>query len=145
MRFTQGRRRAAPSIIIVSLIDVLLVVLIFLMVTTTFRNTPSVKLVLPEARKAERPGASRDRLVVTISTSEPHLYLDTEPITFERLGEEFASAYARDTNLAVSIRSDRGAAVGEVVRVMDAARGTGFRTVDLVVNTPGGAGGGASD
>ena len=42
MKFYPRRRRSAPSIIIISLIDVLIVMLTFLMVTTTYRNQPSV-------------------------------------------------------------------------------------------------------
>ena len=55
MKFSR-RHLEEPEINLIPFIDVLLVVLIFLMVSTTFRQTPSVKLVLPESRQAERAG-----------------------------------------------------------------------------------------
>lgn len=138
MRFTQGRRRQAPSVIIVSLIDVLLVVLIFLMVSTTFRQTPSVKLVLPESRQAERAGASPDKLVVTVAKTEPHLYLGKRPVTFESLQQELATLARANSNLMISIQADEGAPWGQIIRVMDAAKAARIRTVDAVTRSPGG-------
>lgn len=138
MRFTQGRRRAAPSVIIVSLIDVLLVVLIFLMVSTTFRQTPSIKLVLPESRQAERAGASPDKLVVTVSKTEPHLYLGKRQVTAETLQQELATLVRGNTNLMLTIQADEGAPFGQIIRVMDAAKAAGVRTVDAGTRAPGG-------
>ena len=42
MQFRVHRRRQAPTVIIVALIDVLIVLLIFLMVTTTFNQRDAV-------------------------------------------------------------------------------------------------------
>ena len=57
MRFSIRTRRHTPSVIIVSLIDVLLVVLIFMMVTTTTKKPePALKLSLPQSKEA-KPGA----------------------------------------------------------------------------------------
>lgn len=138
MRFTQGRRRTAPSVIIVSLIDVLLVVLIFLMVSTTFRQTPAVRLALPQSKQGEKRGASPDRLVVTIAKTEPHLFLGTRPVTFERLEQELARLAAANSNLSLAIQADEGAPWGQIVRVMDAAKSANIRTVDAATRAPGG-------
>lgn len=138
MRFTKGRRRQAPSVIIVSLIDVLLVVLIFLMVSTTFRQTPAVKLALPEAKETQKSGVSPDKMVVTIAKTEPHLYLGTRPVTFDRLQQELALQVAKNTNLSLAIQADEGAPWGQIVKVMDAAKGAKIRTVDAVTKNPGG-------
>lgn len=138
MRFTQGRRRAAPSVIIVSLIDVLLVVLIFLMVSTTFRQTPSVKLALPEAKQSEKAGAAPDRLVITIAKTEPHLYLAKRPVTFDKLQEELTALARTHTNLSVALQADEDAPFKQIMKVMDAARAAKIRVVDAVVRTPAG-------
>ena len=138
MRFTQGRRRTAPSVIIVSLIDVLLVVLIFLMVSTTFRQTPAVKLVLPEARQSEKSGASPDKLVVTVAKTQPHLFLGQRPVTFEALQKELVGLATANTNLMISIQADEGAPWGQIVRVMDAAKAAKVRMVDAITRDPGG-------
>ena len=58
MRFSVRKRRTAPAVIIVALIDVLVVLLIFLMVTTTFKQQPALRLALPESSQAQKTGAS---------------------------------------------------------------------------------------
>ena len=49
MHFLVHKRRQTPAVIIVALIDVLIVLLIFLMVTSTFRQTPAIPLALPQS------------------------------------------------------------------------------------------------
>ena len=120
MRFSTRRKRQAPAVIIISLIDILIVLLIFLMVTTTFRNHPAVKLALPEAKSPE-PGSSEDALVITVARTEPRFYLDALPITLPRLQEELTSRAAANPNLRLSIRSDRDAPFGEVLKIVEAA------------------------
>ena len=66
MQFSTRKRRQAPTIIIVSLIDVLIVVLIFLMATTTFKQLPAIQLALPESKQA-KAGAADNALVVSVS------------------------------------------------------------------------------
>ena len=75
MKFRQKIKRNAPSIIIVSLIDVLMVVLIFLVVSTTFKERlPAISLSLPTARNAgSKVVSSSEPLVVSIRARAPHL------------------------------------------------------------------------
>ncbi len=40
--------------------DVLIVLLIFLMVTTTFKQQPSLRLALPESSQAQKEGANEN-------------------------------------------------------------------------------------
>jgi len=129
MHFTSPRnRRRTPSVIIVSLIDVLLVVLIFLMVTTTFKKAePMLKLTLPESKQA-KPGASDAPLVVTIAQQEPYFYLGARPVTLERLQQELASSAARNPMISISIRADAKAPLEQVIKVMDAARAANIKT-----------------
>ena len=138
MRFTQGKRRAAPSVIIVSLIDVLLVVLIFLMVSTTVRQAPAVKLSLPESRKSESRGASPDRLMVTVAKTEPYLFLGTRPVTLEKLEQELTVQARQQSNVSLTIQADEGAPFGQIIRVMDAAKVAGIRVIDASTRNPAG-------
>jgi biopolymer transport protein ExbD len=137
MRFTSGRRRPAPAIIIVSLIDILIVLLIFLMVTTTFRQQPAVKLTLPESSQAQKAGANADTLLVTVAKDPPHFYLGERAVTMDQLEGEFRALAAANTNLTVAIRSDKGAAVEHFFRVMDAARAARIRSVNAITREPG--------
>jgi biopolymer transport protein ExbD len=120
MQFTVRKRRQAPTVIIISLIDVLIVVLIFLMVTTTFKQQPSVKLALPESREP-KSGATENALIVTIPKEGP-IYLKTEPLTMDALQQRLIDAVRENPQTTLAIRADAAAPWGQVVRVMDAAK-----------------------
>jgi biopolymer transport protein ExbD len=124
MQFSHYKRRRTPSVIIVSLIDVLLVVLIFLMATTAFKKEQaSLKLALPES-KISKAGAAETKppLVITITTNVPYLFLGSTPVTIERIQAELDAGAKANPNLRVAIRADKRAPFGEVIKVIDAAK-----------------------
>ena len=126
MQFTIRKRRQPPTIIIISLIDILIVLLIFMMVTTTFKQQPALKLVLPESKQTPKTGATEDNLIVTIAKQEPYLYLGPRPVTLDKLQEEFRTHAAQNSKISVSIRADTDAPVGQLVKVIDAAKAAGI-------------------
>lgn len=122
MKFMTRKRRSAPTIIIISLIDILIVLLIFLMVSTTFKQQPALKLALPESKQG-KPGASDNSpLVVTIAKQAPYFYLNSDPVTGERLQNELMSRVAKNPQLTLAIRADTDAPFGQIVKVMDMAK-----------------------
>jgi len=124
VNFSSHKRRRAPSVIIVSLIDVLLVVMIFLMVTTTFKAEPipQLKLALPSAQKA-KPGASETPpFIVTVRTNFPFVFVGTQPVTLAQLQNALSSAAQLNPQINVAIRADKNAPFGEVIKVIDAAK-----------------------
>jgi biopolymer transport protein ExbD len=137
MRFTTRKRRQAPAVIIISLIDILIVLLIFMMVTTSFRQTPALKLALPESKQPRQGTSSDASIVVTIAKNEPRFYLDTKLVTFQRLQDELAARAKKNPKVSVSIRPDTDAPVGQVVRVMDAAKAANIRDINMFTKTPG--------
>ena len=131
MQFMPHKKRRAPSVIIVSLIDVLMVVLIFLVVTTTFKQQPALKLMLPESREA-RPGASEDApVVITINKEAPYFYLGSRAITFEQLESELKSRVAKNPAVAVAIRPSGQATMDQFTKVMDAVKAANIKSVDM--------------
>jgi biopolymer transport protein ExbD len=131
MNFSAHKRRRAPSVIIVSLIDVLLVVLIFLMVTTAFKDTPAFRITLPETtRQAPKPGVNDNPpLIITITTNAPQFYLGKLPVTLDRLRAEITQRAKENPRLVVAIRADDQAAYGNVVRVTEAAQAAQVKEV----------------
>jgi biopolymer transport protein ExbD len=122
MRFTTRKHRAAPAVIIISLIDILIVLLIFLMVTTTFKQFPAVKLALPDAKDVKEGSTqSAQTMIVTVQKTPPHYFLNTVPVTMSKLQEEFTRRASQSTNATVAIRSDKDAPFGEVLNVVKAA------------------------
>jgi biopolymer transport protein ExbD len=138
MQFLRHKRRRVPSVIIVSLIDVLLVVLIFLMVTTTFkRNQPSLKLALPKSEVA-KPGASKIKpFLIGVTTNAPYFYLENQPVTLDRLRKELEAAVRRDPQLKVQIRADKQAPFGEVIRIIDMSKLANVGSIDAVTERVG--------
>ncbi len=127
MQFTLRKRRTAPTVIIISLIDVLIVVLIFLMVTTTYKQQPAVKLALPES-KQQKPGAAENALIVTIA-KQPPMYLNKEPITVEKLQARLTEAVNKNPQTTLAIRADTEAPFGQIIKVMDAAKAANVKAV----------------
>jgi biopolymer transport protein ExbD len=135
MRFApRQRRRSAPSIIIVSLIDVLVVVLIFLMVTTSFKQQPSIKLSLPESKQSQA-GANEGVLIVTVPKEGP-MHLNQKPVTLAKLQELLIEEAKSNPKIVLSIRADNDAPFGQIVKVMDAAKMAQISAVTAFTKPP---------
>jgi biopolymer transport protein ExbD len=139
MRFLVRKRRQPPAIIIVALIDILIVLLIFLMVTTTFKQQPALKLVLPESSQAVQTGANEAApLVISIDPAGVlRVGADAKPVTPDRLKEELVEAVQKRPDLKVAISADKTAPWGQIVRVMDAAKAAGVKTINGFMKEPG--------
>ena len=124
MRFLIRKRRTAPAVIIVALIDVLIVLVIFLLVTTTFKQVPSLKLALPTSRQALKPGLSEDppQIVTIASNGVVFLGANNMPYTLEQLQAQFLELAAHNPKLKLAVRADKNAPWGKMVAVMDAAK-----------------------
>jgi biopolymer transport protein ExbD len=129
MYFATHKRRQAPTVIIVSLIDVLIVVLIFLMVTTTFKQQPAIKVALP-ASTQPKGGASPNALIVTVPKQGP-LFLKTDPVTMDTLQQRLVEAVRLNPQTTLAIRADTDTPVGLLVKVMDAARAANIRVASV--------------
>ena len=130
MKFLVRKRKPAPGIIIVSLIDILVVLLIFLMVTTSFKKQPAVKLALPESSQAKAGASESAPMEVIVDKKAPHLYLGDRPITYEQLQEELAKRSKADPQLTLAIRADTEAPFGQIIKVMDAAKVANVRVAN---------------
>src|SRR5437588_10984576 len=65
------RKRRAPSIIIVSLVDILTILLIFFVVSTTFKkDQPEVQINLPESKTATSAPAELDHAMVSVDQND---------------------------------------------------------------------------
>ena len=133
MRFALNKRNRAPSVIIVSLIDVLLVVLIFLMVTTTAKKAePALKLNLPQSKES-KPGANEAKpFVVQVTTNFPYFFIGDRPVTLDKLQSEMTARVKDDPQLKVAVKADRQAPFGEIVRVIDASKAAQVGSLNFV-------------
>jgi biopolymer transport protein ExbD len=122
--FYPKRRRSAPAIIIIALIDVLIVMLTFLLVSTTYRNQPAVKLALPEVADSPKAGGTAEKppFIVTIAAAEPAYYVGTRAVTEDKLGQELRGAVASDADVHLVLSADRNAPWEKVARALQMAR-----------------------
>jgi len=138
MHFKPRKPRRAPSVIIVSLIDVLLVVLIFLMVTTTAKKLePALKLALPESKQA-KPGASTEAkpFIVSIATNFPYFFIENRPLTIDQLQKELTAAAQKDPQLKLAIKADKRSPFGEVIKVIDAGKIAQVGSISAITEKP---------
>ena len=65
------RKRRAPSIIIVSLVDILTILLIFFVVSTTFKkDQPEVQINLPESKTSTSKPAELEHAIVSVDAKD---------------------------------------------------------------------------
>ena len=129
MRFLVRKRRTAPAVIIVALIDVLIVLLIYLLVTTTFKQQPFMKLSLPEASQAVKSGANENPpLIISVAADgQLRFGLKGEPVTLDQFHIRLAACVkeaqiVKQPEPKLAIRADKNAPWGKVVQVMDEAK-----------------------
>jgi len=129
MRF-HTRKRRNPTIIIVSLIDILAILLIFFIVTTTFRkNQPQLQINLPESKTAEQaPAESTAPLVLRVKGPDA-ITLDEKPVTLQNLASSLNALQAQFPNRPIAMQADREAAFGVVVKVLDSLKEAGVKNI----------------
>jgi len=139
MQFLVHKRRQAPAVIIVALIDVLIVLLIFLMVTTTFNHQPSIPLSLPQSSQAQKAGASENvPLIISIDkTGNFRLGTDSRPITLDQLKTQLQAELAKKPDLRVAINADKDSSMGQFVKVYDVTTELKVKALNLSAKEPG--------
>jgi biopolymer transport protein ExbD len=138
MQFTRHKRRRAPSVIIVSLIDVLLVVLIFLMVSTTFKKVETaLRITMPESKQAKPGAADPKAVVVSVASNAPYYFFGDQAVTLDRLQKELVAATQSNSQVTVTIKPDKMAPVGEFMKVLDAAKAANPGDIKILAEKPG--------
>jgi biopolymer transport protein ExbD len=133
MNFTPHKRRRTPSVIIVSLIDVLLVVLIFLMVSSTFKqDLPALKLALPQSKIAKTGSTDNKDFQVLVTTNFPYFFVGEKPVTLDQLQREIEAAVKRNPQVSLRIKADKQSPFGEVIRVIDAGKLANVASINAV-------------
>ena len=127
MKFAHKKRRA-PSIIIVSLVDVLVILLIFFVVSTTFRTEqPEVQINLPESKTAVNAPSELEHAMVTVDQGD-EIKIDGRAIGIDELEGAVRDLPAtRKSSLA--LQADRKASFGTIIKVMDALKLAGVKNL----------------
>jgi biopolymer transport protein ExbD len=99
------------------------VLVIFLLVTTTFKQQPSLKLNLPTSTSALKSGANENPpLVVNIdATGLIRFGKENLPTTLVDLRSELIAEAEKNPDVKLAVRADEKAPWGKIVSVMDLA------------------------
>ena len=122
------RKRRAPSIIIVSLVDILTILLIFFVVSTTFKkDQPEVQINLPESQTATKAPAETEHAIVSVDEND-ELRLDGQPLPVEEL-ERAVRDLAAAKKASLALQADKKASFGMIIKVMDALKLAGVKNL----------------
>jgi biopolymer transport protein ExbD len=122
------RKRRAPSIIIVSLVDILTILLIFFVVSTTFKkDQPEVQINLPESKTATSAPAELDHALVSVNQDD-EVKLDGKTIAVEEL-EGAVRNLSPTQKTSLALQADKKASFGTIIKVMDALKLAGVKNL----------------
>jgi len=128
------RKRRAPTIIIVSLVDILTILLIFFVVSTTFKkDQPQVNINLPESKTSTNRPAELEHVIVTVD-AEDNLKLDGQDIGVDALQEAITNL-APERKSTLVLKADEKASFGIIVKVMDALKLAGIKNLPAFTQT----------
>ena len=122
------RKRRAPSIIIVSLVDILTILLIFFVVSTTFKkDQPEVQINLPESKTATTAPAELEHAIVSVDAND-EVKLDGKIIAVDQL-ESAVKSLSDTRRSTLALQADKKASFGIIVKVMDALKLAGVKNL----------------
>ncbi len=122
------RKKRAPSIIIVSLVDVLVILLIFFVVSTTFKtDQPEVQINLPESKTATNAPSELEHAMITIDQDD-EIKLDGKAVEADAL-EGAVRDLPPTRKSTIALQADKKASFGTVIKVMDALKLAGVKNL----------------
>jgi biopolymer transport protein ExbD len=127
MKFSVRKKRA-PSIIIVSLVDILVILLIFFVVSTTFKtDQPEVQINLPESKTAQAAPSELEHAVLSVSEDD-EVKLDGKPVEIDAL-EQAVRDLPPTRKSSLAMQADKKASFGTIIKVMDALKLAGVKNI----------------
>lgn len=127
MKFATRKRRA-PSIIIVSLVDILTILLIFFVVSTTFKkDQPEVQINLPDSKTAKKAPAEAEHAIVSVDENDA-VKLDGQAINVDQL-EGAVRGLPANRRSTLALQADKKASFGIIIKVMDALKLAGVKNL----------------
>jgi biopolymer transport protein TolR len=125
---TKGVR---SDINVTPLVDVVLVLLIIFMVLTP-SMLKHLSATVPKKPEERAPAMSAQSTIVVQYTANRELTVNGKPIASQALAGELADRLRRTRKKVVFFRAEDAAPYGEVVRLMDMARGSGAESLAII-------------
>jgi biopolymer transport protein ExbD len=113
------KKRVIADINIAPFTDVILVLLVIFMVTTPLISESNIKINLPGAKNGEPAERNRQEHADITLTREGIVYLDGKIVTKKELSGRIKIMHDNNSDLGVTIRSDRAVKFQQIVNVLD--------------------------
>jgi biopolymer transport protein TolR len=113
-------------------IDILLVLLIIFMVITPTKQLDLEVKVPQEAPKTDKPIPPPPGLIVVSMSDTAQLAINQEPISITELSSKLLEIYSARANKNMFISASAKLPYGDVVKIIDIAKGAGVQDVGLL-------------
>ncbi|MFA6470097.1 MAG: biopolymer transporter ExbD [Bacteroidota bacterium] len=121
MKF-ERKHRIEPHFNYASLTDIVLQLLIFFLITSSFVSSPGIQVQLPKAQTSE---TQTDRQTILTITTSGRLYINSEEVTTETLGQKLIPILDQNRSQVIIVRADKDVSLQKAVEVIDLAKGVG--------------------
>lgn len=135
MNFSDRKKGRNLVLNVTSLVDVMFLLLLFLLLSTTFQSQPAVTVVLPRSATAEE---AADTPSILYLTSDGKVYLNDRAVSEAELPPLLAQLKSDTGEDRMVLRADAGAQHGDVVRLIDTVKQSGFTRISLSAREAGG-------
>jgi len=126
-----GKGGAMANINITPYIDILLVLLIIFMVITPIRQL-DLEVKVPQSSSDTGPSAPDPNVIVVSISDTAQIAINGLDQTLGQLGVELQRIYSERSNKAMFISASPKLPYGDVVRVIDIAKGAGVGDIGLI-------------
>jgi biopolymer transport protein ExbD len=133
MAMDVGGKKSGPKsdINVTPLIDVVLVLLIIFMVLTPsmLKNIP---MMVPDKAEDNQPDMPTDSAIMVEYSAQRELRVNSEAVSVEALASKLQERLKARRQKVIFFKAEDKAPYGEVVRLLDIARGSGAETLAIV-------------
>ncbi len=131
MRRRRDRRKSGSEVNLTPMLDVVFIMLIFFIVTASFVKESGIEISRPGASTAVRK--EKGNILIAISAND-QIWMNRRQVDPRALRANIERMHAENPQGAVIIQADKDAKTGLLVKVMDAARSAGVKSVSLAAD-----------
>jgi biopolymer transport protein ExbD len=128
MRRRRNRNKPESEVNLTPMLDVVFIMLIFFIVTASFVKEAGIEITRPSAATATRN--EKGNILIAI-TNNNQVWMDRRQIDPKALRANIERMRAENPNGAVIIQADEKSENGLLVKVMDAAKLAGIKSISL--------------